>query len=557
MDRTRRKAPRRAPSADRHPVLARGHAASAVAAVAVPPLEFLAHASSVLAASLDYETTLSNVARLAVPSLADFCVFDLVADSGAIQRVAWHYEEPAREAAFDDVWRFVPNADLDRHPVAKVLRTGRTEFVPDVTDAWMEAVATGPEHLQLMYDLALRSLITVPLMARERTLGAVSLCRVGASPHFTPEDLSLAEELARRTAVAVENARLFREARNAEARYHGLFSNAADAILVADGDGQYLDANPAASELLGYSREELLGMRVADVVAAGPDWTEAEYARFRTEGSWRGELDVRRKDGTILAVEAQATVVPSPNGPVYVSAVRNISERRALERLQREFIAMVTHELRTPLTAISGYAQLLRRRQAYSDSAVDAILSQVKNQERLLHDLLDASRVETRRLDLHRTSVDLTALVQACVDQLRSVTQACAVRVEAPASPVEGWWDRGRLEQVLNNLLSNAAKYSPDDCDIEVRVEALDAEARVSVRDRGLGMAPEVLPQLFDRFYRVESTAGRVSGLGVGLYIARSLVAAHGGRMWAESAGPGQGSTFTFTLPLGSPPEGR
>src|SRR5712692_6950337 len=271
MDRTRRKAPRRAPSADRHPVLARGHAASAVAAVAVPPLEFLAHASSVLAASLDYETTLSNVARLAVPSLADFCVFDLVADSGAIQRVAWHYEEPAREAAFDDVWRFVPNADLDRHPVAKVLRTGRTEFVPDVTDAWMEAVATGPEHLQLMYDLALRSLITVPLMARERTLGAVSLCRVGASPHFTPEDLSLAEELARRTAVAVENARLFREARNAEARYHGLFSNAADAILVADGDGQYLDANPAASELLGYSREELLGMRVADVVAAGPD----------------------------------------------------------------------------------------------------------------------------------------------------------------------------------------------------------------------------------------------------------------------------------------------
>jgi len=556
MDRTRRKPPGRAPSPDGQPALAGAHATRASAGGPRHPLEFLANASSLLAASLDFETTLKNVARLAVPTLADLCVFDLVAESGAIQRVAWFHADPAQQATFDEVWRFVPEIALDRHPVAKALRTGRTEFVPELTDAWMEEVATGSEHLRLMHELAVRSLITVPLMARERVLGAVSLCRVGTSPPYTPDDVRLAEELARRAAVAIDNARLFQEARNAEARYHGLFTSAADAIVIADDEGRYLDANPAASELLGYSRDELLGLRVVDVVAVGSEWTESEYERFRNEGSWRGELDVRRKDGAVLAVEAQATVVPAPNGPMYVSALRNISERRALERLQREFIAMVTHELRTPLTAISGYAQLLRRRQAYSESAVDAILRQVQNQERLLQDLLDAARVETRRLELQRSAVDLTALVQACVDQLRSVTPACAVRVEAPARAVKGWWDRGRVEQVLNNLLSNAAKHSPDGCDIEVRVEVLETEARVSVRDRGLGIAPEVLPRLFERFYRVESTAGRVSGLGVGLYIARSFVEAHGGQMWAESAGPGQGSTCTFTLPLGTVDEG-
>src|SRR5581483_6787365 len=229
--------------------------------------------------------------------------------------------------------------------------------------------------------------------------------------------------------------------------------------------------------------------------------------------------------------------------------IRDISERKALERLQQEFLAMVSHELKNPLTAMKTFGQLLRDTETYHRRAVEVILHQIDRLDRLIGDLLDVSRLEARRLRLSRERVDLVALVQRVVQEARAMTTRHQIEVAAPTAPVVGWWDRHRLEQVLQNLLSNAIKYAPQGGRIGVTVVAAPAAAQVSVRDPGVGIPPEALPRLFSRFFRVEQAeASSVQGLGLGLYISKALIEAHGGRIWVEST-PGAGSTFFFRLP--------
>lgn len=337
--------------------------------------------------------------------------------------------------------------------------------------------------------------------------------------------------------------------RASETRVRALLAGVADAIFVADADRRYQDANPAAEELVGYTRDELIGMRVDDVVASGPEWTAAEYDRYLAGGQWQGELSLRRKDGSIVPVEARASVVELTTGPVYLSAVRDMSERRQFEQLRRDFLAMVTHDLRTPLTTVRGNAQLLMRRGAYREETVAAILDQADRMQRLLDDLADVVRLEGGTLPLRRSLVDLVELARQEADVAEAQVGGRPITVEAPGGPVIGNFDSGRLGQVLANLLGNALKYSSKDGRVTVRVETAGDEAQLRVRDEGPGIDQEHLPLLFERFYRAQVTGA--GGLGLGLYISRMLVEAHGGHIAVESEA-GAGSTFIVTLPLDS-----
>ncbi len=341
---------------------------------------------------------------------------------------------------------------------------------------------------------------------------------------------------------------------DALAYYRSLFWAATDAILVADEQGRYLDANQAAATLLGYSREDLLGMDVADVVASGADWATEEYSRFTHAGTWSGEVELRRRDGTLVPAEAHATVVHRQVGsPVFLSVIRDITPRREAERTQREFLAMVTHELRAPLTAILGHAQLMQRRVAYNAAYIEIIISQAKRLQRLLADLLDVTHLAAGQPQLRRSAVDLSALAREIAPQEMIATPTHPVRVEAPRAPRIGYWDADRVAQVLQNILSNAGKYAPAGSEILVRVEDRGDDALVSVTDHGMGVAPEDLPRLFDRFYRTPSaTQSAASGLGLGLHICTLLVEAHGGHIGVESV-LGQGSTLSFSLPYEQP----
>jgi PAS domain S-box-containing protein len=462
-------------------------------------------------------------------------------DARVIRCVATRSVASAPLATFDDATRALALQPGEGLP-GRVWASGEPAWIPDVSqDANFPRSAVAAAA-------GLHAAFCIPVQASGETVGALEFFSHAIQ---APDDalLALIAALGSQIGQFVERKRAEETLLAAEARYRTVFEGVADTILVSDADGRILDANQPATELTGYALDELRQQRIMDVCAMGPGWIETEFSRLLEQGYWRGEAEIAKKDGTRVPIEVRATVADARGRSLCISVLRDASERRALERLQREFIAMVAHDLKTPLTSIGGYAQLMQRRQAYDQGAATTILSQTRRLERLLSDLLDAAQVETGRLKLRRACVELGALARACVEEVRATTRDHQLQVEAPDAPLEGYWDHDRLMQILENLLSNAIKYSPAGGPIVVRLEDLGDAAQLAVADQGNGIAAQALPRLFDRFYRTDTADSTARGLGLGLHITKLLVDAHGGRIWAASPGPGQGSTFTILLP--------
>ncbi len=349
---------------------------------------------------------------------------------------------------------------------------------------------------------------------------------------------------------------LLRERREAE-RLASIVDASGDAILSASADGVVQTWNTGAARLFGYAAAEAVGRALRDVLAVAGDaraWRTIEE-ELRDGRPVHVETVGVHASGEQIDVSASLTPHLGSLGELsgISSIVRDIRERRALERQQQEFLAMASHELRSPLAAIKGHAQLMRRHARYSEGGVDTIMAQVDHLDRLVNDLLLASQIAAGRLSLRLAAIDLAAEAHtAAAAHVRP--DAPPIRVQAsaepnePAAPVLVLADQLRLRQVLSNLLTNAVKYSPDGGEIVVRVSQGDATATVEVEDQGTGIAPEALPHLFDRFYRVRATAGTAQGFGLGLYITRQLVEAMDGTIAVQSV-VGRGSTFTVTLP--------
>ena len=228
-------------------------------------------------------------------------------------------------------------------------------------------------------------------------------------------------------------------------------------------------------------------------------------------------------------------------------------------RVRDIFVSVAAHELKTPLTSLLGQAQLLQRRMS-RDGAHDVrqqvgaavIVSQARRLDRMISALLDIGRIEQGRLSLERAPLDLCALARGVVEEVQPTIERHVVRCELPDAPLVVDGDALRLEQVVQNLVSNAVKYSPGGGEVVVRVSHSGGEARVSVTDTGIGIPADALPQLFTRFYRAPNVEDRrITGMGVGLYVVKEIVTLHGGTVGVTSA-EGQGSTFTFTLPARS-----
>jgi PAS domain S-box-containing protein len=333
---------------------------------------------------------------------------------------------------------------------------------------------------------------------------------------------------------------------------------APDAMVLSDPDGIVLLANQAYCDLYGYAMHEVVGTSFAIIFP--PEQRSQALETYRAVFAGRAstpthETQIVRKDGTERFVQARASVVVHPrHGPALLSIIRDITERRVSERLQREFLALASHELKNPLSAISGFAQLLQRRGTYDERLIGRIVSQAAHMDRLLDDLLDVARLETGRLEIVAAPMDLVEIVRSCTEQAQIRADRHTVRLEAGTARLDGVWDSDRVRQVLDNLLSNAIKYSPTGGEVVVRVEVVKQEARVSVQDSGVGIPAEALDQIFTRFYRTDDAAAGPAGFGIGLYVARSIVELHGGRI-AVASYPGHGSTFSFTLPVQTPPD--
>jgi len=267
------------------------------------------------------------------------------------------------------------------------------------------------------------------------------------------------------------------------------------------------------------------------------------------------EAIIERRDGAIFHGQISAAPVHSPGGVKLgvVVVYQDISARKELERVREDFAAIVAHDLRTPLQSVLMQIDVLLRQASGDASTVPVTTLQMMKRsghrlERITRDLLDASRIDAHRVVLERRDVYLPELVSALVNQLQGVLGTHPVSVEIAGAPPLVSADPVRMEQIVTNLLENSSKYSADGAPIRIVIGAERSGALLTIEDRGPGIAPEETPHLFDRYFQTRRARGANRGLGLGLYITRGLVEAHGGRITVESA-PGIGSVFRIWLP--------
>jgi signal transduction histidine kinase/ActR/RegA family two-component response regulator len=401
---------------------------------------FLSQASAALADSLDLDTTLQTVANLAVPGIADSCAIHLIDEHGVIRLAAAMHVDPLKAAAMQALAD--PEAGGPSRAWFRTIRDGTPALLADISEDDIRESLQADDRLLRVYDeVRFHSQISVPLRVRGRTIGGITLMLGPGSRRYDVADLALAEDLAGRAAMAVENARLYKQANEAN-------------------------------------------------------------------------------------------------------------------RLKDEFLGTLSHELRTPLNAILGYARMLRGG-IFADPAKQARALEILERNanvltQIVEDVLDVSRIIAGKLRLNVQEIPLAPVVNDAVATILPAADAKGVKVLAVCDRVSlsVVGDAERLQQVIWNLLANAVKFTSSGGTVRVELDQRESHAVVTVRDSGCGIDTDFLPHLFERFRQADSRFSRQhGGLGLGLAIAREIVETHGGTIQAESAGAGQGATFTMRLP--------
>ena len=361
------------------------------------------------------------------------------------------------------------------------------------------------------------------------------------------------------------------ELRASEERFRLLVENVRDyAVFMLDVDGTVRSWNAGAQALKGYGAGEIIG-RNFSVFYTPQEQAQgkpaAELRSARANGRVEDEGWRVRKDGHLFWANVVITPVYGRTGELigFAKVTRDMTERRRFEKLERssrrmsEFLAMLAHELRNPLAPIRNAVTVMQLETLPTPAlrdCRDVIDRQLKHMTRLVDDLLDVGRLTTGKIKLRKERLRVREVVSHSVETARPLIEARhhSLGIELPGEPVHVDGDATRLSQILQNLLLNAAKYTPDGGRIEVKVEAADGFATVSVSDNGRGIPRANLEEIFNLFVQGEHGRPDESGLGIGLTVARSLAELHGGSLEARSAGPGQGSTFVLRLPIAQAP---
>ncbi|HSK08950.1 MAG TPA: ATP-binding protein [Vicinamibacterales bacterium] len=364
------------------------------------------------------------------------------------------------------------------------------------------------------------------------------------------------------------------EVRAEEARFRSLVESAPDAIVAVDARGCIVLANAQAEQIFGYGRAELKGKPVEVLLPESLRETHvAQRRQFQAQPRRRPmglglDLQGRRKDGSVFPTEISLSPLQSPDGPVVVAFIRDITERKRIDderakwmreeaasRAKDDFVAVVSHELRTPLNAILGWTVMLKANSADEETTAKAISTIERNaraQMQLIDDLLDMSRIIAGKLRLDIQDIELLPVLQAAADTVRPAAETKSIQLETAIAPgiprIPG--DPARLQQVVWNLLSNAVKFTPTGGAVRLTAEPRGPEVEVRVSDSGQGIHPSLLPHIFERFRQGdENGTSPQGGLGLGLAIVRDIVKLHRGRIEAHSDGPGTGASFIVTLP--------
>jgi PAS domain S-box-containing protein len=374
----------------------------------------------------------------------------------------------------------------------------------------------------------------------------------------TNDDLSASE---RRLQELVDE---LRQADERSAKLAAIVESSDDAIIGKNLDGVVTSWNRGAEQIFGFSEGEIVGQPILKLI---PEQLHHEepviLARLRSGEKIDHYETIRRtRDGRLIQVSLTISPIRDKEGIVIgVSKIaRDITEQKQDEQRKNDFIGMASHELKTPLTSLHALVQVLQQKlkgtsDPFVPQALNKVNLQTKKMSSLINGFLNISRLESGKLDIVQQSFDMVPLINDQLDEIRLIVTSHTFRFEAPGE-IPVFADREKISSVISNLMSNAVKYSPKGKLIIVSCILKEGQVLLSVQDEGMGIRPQDLPRIFERYYRAGSEHTRhISGFGVGLYLSAEIITRHNGRIWAESE-KGVGSTFFFTLPISEPETG-
>jgi signal transduction histidine kinase len=429
--------------------------------------------------------------------------------------------------------------------------------------------------------IGLHQVVALPLIMESNLVGVIYIFRSRGEAFSTNERQVLAS-FADQAAIAVHNARLYQQLAHEKGRLDAIIQNSADGVMILDTQRRIRVFNRALEEMTGWSAEEALGQPCSRVLALkdrqGKDICEAECPLVQTtpEEHLYVEGDIKRPDkllsrGVSAPPAGSVVTVGITYSPLYdkegrlvsiIANARDITRFREAEEMKSTFVSVISHELKSPVSIIKGYADTLRREDAQWDTdtlrqGLTVIAEESDRLNRLIDNLLDASRLQASAFKLELSYVQVDKLAEKVVEEFRTQSDEHMFTLDFPPDPSTGSGHRfpavrgdiERLRQVLTNLLTNAIKYSPRGGLIRTGGWADDDWVYVYVADEGIGIPKSEQERIFERFYRAESPLSRrTEGAGLGLYLCKEVVEAHGGKIWVQSE-PGKGAKFIFKLP--------
>ncbi|MBN9389646.1 MAG: PAS domain S-box protein [Chloroflexi bacterium] len=574
---------------------------------------FMMTLGHLLNSTFKYDTILNEVAWASVPSLADVCLIFLLQPDNTVKLQVLAAPDRADKARFTE-W-------LAQHPISRetvfgiagALNGHAHRLVKQVNPG---SVAEGLSEAELdcYRALGINSSLAVSFGSRNEFEGIIVFVYGASGRAYSEVDVLLAEGVSRRVTQALTNARHYEEARQAAAaematrqelenlarllaqqadELGAIIEAIPDGIFICDLSGELTRLNPRAIDILGLNDADDPVASYKQLKVFYPDGRPVPREERPLVQALRGVTNTDFREMINHGITGQAVQVRVSFAPIRASSgeirggvaiVSDVTELQRLEKQKDEFLTIASHELKTPITSIKGLTQLAIRRLKKAGitnevSTLQSVEKQVDRMIELISDMLDTRRIQHGRLELQFRPFDLAALVRETSQALQATTSNHTINVVAPIElTVTG--DSHRLEQVLNNLLTNAIKYSPKGGPIEVKLAVEEGMAVVSVRDHGIGIPEQDRPNLFQPFHRASNVSlYEVAGFGLGLYLCGEIMKAHQGRLWLEEAQaleeppdpaeviwaeqaansgvtvPESGSTFCISLPLNLPPD--
>jgi PAS domain S-box-containing protein len=510
--------------------------------------DYLLEISRALTEELDLERVLSRILRVSAELLSSHAGLIALRES-------------------EGGWQIATSYGINQ----KVLKhfNGLLEDIPDHGDPARFALPEINRRLQSITKAASMGLLTgvgLPLIAQQEVIGVIFVFRAYRA-RFSNEDRNLLSAFASQAAIAAQNAKLFSAISLQKQHLDAVLDSAADGILMLDANFRILRANRTFARLTGFEQDECVGQKHDDIIRWLRKDSESSLEGERNSG-WPHtgqstlyvEGDLITKDGGALSVGITYAPALDQQGNLLsiVATLRDITKFREAEELKSTFISIISHELRTPVALIKGYVGTLRREDAHWDPEVvrDSLAVIEEESDRLtslIDDLLEASRLQAGALELKRSDVALDELAERMAKRFQTQSQVHSIDTDFikpfPTVPA----DENRLMQVMANLLSNAIKYSPEGGTITITGRQQGDHVVVCVQDEGAGIPLEDVPRIFNLFYRSNQAARKTKGAGLGLFLAKAVVEAHGGKIWVDDR-VREGARICFSLPKSQRP---